>query len=400
MPATYGLERFSGFDNNIGVAAVPTIGNPVQVNLQQLLSTDMVDSFDFQFIFKGTTNGYTGTENLSPFFPYNFVQSLTVPYQSDALNIGALDGALWHMVWVLRKGNTKYQTPTWLADQQPVLSDGYDPTAQPSSGSYTIATSTAETYQFVLSIPTCLWFDRFYDLMTDSSGKSSPGVIDDVYVSPLLMSSTGRNITPNLQLNPLSGTTVDQSPFVHSGTNTTPLTWTDGGSTVTIKRRGWRQPGGGMPMPPIFPWAYNWTKTRVPIGSATVTFQFPNRGQLLCVVIRLFDPTLASGLGDVIPLANLQANGGGAVLSYGAGITKFNDSGLDITRRIYRQHGVILPEGHIVWDMYIETRSNMPGEVINTYNTAGVQVSLNFGTNTPGAGSYMDVASEWLTVVR
>jgi len=388
--ATFGLERFAEVDNANGIGAVPLISNSANVVVPQLNNTDILTDLEFYFQFKGSTNAYTGTGNLSPYFPYLFVQNIKVPYQSNSVSAVNMDGHLAWIISVLRGDNRKHMVNSLLGDQKPALTTGYSPSAQQwSSGGYTLAPSTAETYGFRLRIPTALYFSRFYD--TDNQGKL--GAIDDVYVSPLFMQSIGRSITPVVTLNPVNSTRYDRSPIVQTGSLTTPITWTDTGSTLTVRRNGFRQPGAGSALPPAFNWAYNWTVDQVNIGSSKVSYTFPLQGQLLCVVVKMFDPTLNAGAGGVIPLANLSS----AVLSYGAGIAKYQDVPGSLQDRMIDQQGVILTEGVFLWDMYDDTRSNL--DAINTYTTASVKLSLDFGGNTPGAGSYLLVASEWLTQV-
>lgn len=388
--ATFGLERFSEVDNANAVAAVPTTSTSANVVIPQLNNTDILTDLEFYFQFKGTTNAYTGTGNLSPYFPYNFVQNIKVPYQSNSVSAVNMPGEIAQVISTLRQNNRRFGNPISLGDQKFPLATGYSPAAQQwSSGSYSVAPSTAETYAFSLNIPVSLWFSRFYD--TDAQGKL--GAIDDVYVSPLFMQSIGRSITPVVTLNPFVNARYDRGVIVQTGTATTPPTWTDNGSTLTIRRNGYRQPGAGSALPPAFSWAYNWTVDQVSLASSKASYIFPLQGQLLSVVVRMFDPTLNSNAGGVIPIANLST----ATLSYGAGIAKYADTPASLQDRMMKQHGVNLTEGIFYWDMYADTRSNL--DAINTYTTASVKLALDFGTNTPGAGSYITVASEWLTQV-
>lgn len=388
--ATLGLERFSEEDSSVGIAAVPKTATSATIaGIQQLLNVDMLESLDFLFNFTGTANAF-GTEVISPWFPYIFINQLSVPYQSSALKVGELDGHQWWLVDALRGGNKPYNPSILLGDQQFILTTGYTPEANNvSSSTYTVTASVQNTYQFNLNVPIALYFDKFYDTMQNGQ----PGVVGDVYVSPLPMASTGRNVVPRLRLNPVENSTLDQGPFVN--TVGTALTWTDDGSTLTIRRNGWRQPSSPASMPPIFPWAYNWTTQRVNLDSSRVAQVLDVRGQVLSIICRFFDPTLASGIGGPIPVSDV-ANFG--KLTYGSGINKFYDTPNSMQRRIQNQHGWLPTEGVWIWDLYADTRSNC--DALNTYNTSGVQVAFDFGANTPGAGSYMDLQVEWLTAVK
>ena len=388
---SYGLAKFSEPDNIQGVACVPKTSNAQTPQLVPLNNTDIVTDFDFLFTFKGTSNAYTGTGNLSPYFPYNFVNQLKLPYQSNAVSAANQDA---HKLWlmdVLRRNNRRYGASGLLSDQKALLSTGYTPqTLLGSSGSYAIAPSTAETYQFRIKVPVAMYFDRFYD--SDASGKL--GAIDDVYVSPLFMSSIGRSITPVIQLNPVWGTRYDQSPLVQTGSLTTAATWTDNGSNLSIQRNGFREPDGAVALPPAFNWAYNIDYNEIAFaGTAKASFTLPLQGQLLSVTCVMFDPSLNSNAGGVIPVANINT----AVLQYGAGIAKYNDVPITLQTRMLENYGVLPTDGVFTWDMYSETRSNV--DAINTYTTSAVKFNLDLGSNTPGAGAYVGVLSEWLTVV-
>lgn len=389
------LERFEEPDTNDGVACVPTTSNPANVALVPLTNTDIIESFTFRFKLKTSGLGaYTGTDNLSPMFPYNFIGKLEVPFQSRSLAMGAMDGHLWFLANQLRKRNKKYSIDPDVAGQAAILSTGYTAQANLQSASnYSVAASTAEEYDFTLDVPAALYFEHFYDTLSDGKGSSRRVRYDEVYVSPFLMSSSGRSVIPILSLNPVQGSLYDASPLVHSGTATTLPAWTDSGSTLSIRRNGWRQPLSKANFPPLFTWAHNWFTTRYALSSAKFSQVIPSEGQVLAIICRMFDPTLNSGLGGMIPLSNLSS----LTLQYGSGIAKFNDTPSSVQRRLLQQHGYLPTEGVFIWDMYADTRSNL--DALNTYDTAGITIKLDFGTNTPGASSYIDVAYEFLTTV-
>ncbi|MGH7239556.1 MAG: hypothetical protein ACREHG_05765, partial [Candidatus Saccharimonadales bacterium] len=331
--STYGLERFSDFDSAVAVPAVPTTANAQPVVIPQLLQTDILTDVELYLQFKASGLGaYSGTLNLSPMFPYNFIGNFKFPFQSNSVAAVNMDGHLVNLITMMRSQNRKWRNPLTFGDQKFALATGYSPQAQlGSSSSYSVAPSTAETYQFRLSLPVSLWFDSFFD--TDAKGNL--GRIQDSYVSPLLMQSIGRSIVPQVTLNPVVASRYDRAPFVQTGTLTTAPVWTDGGSNLTMRRRGYRQPAAGAPLPPIFNWAYNWTLDQVNIGSALTSYNFPVNGQLLSCIIRMFDPTLNSGIGGMIPVANLSS----ALLQYGAGLSKYNDVPISFQDRMLDQHG-------------------------------------------------------------
>jgi hypothetical protein len=298
-----------------------------------------------------------------------------------------MDGHLWWLTNVLRNNNTEHALPVPYIQQTPVLSTGYTPEANiVSSSAYAnpVASATA-AYDFNLHVYPALYFDRFYDLSTD--GKMLR--FDQTYVSPFLMSSTGRNVIPVITLNSAFATQGDLGPLVIGGTQTTPATWTDTGSQIRFRRRGWRQPVNAALMPPLFNWAHQWFVQRNSLNTSRVQIPIPVEGQLLCIILRMWDNTTKLP----IPLTNLN----NLKLTYGSGLNKFYDTPVDHQDRIFRQHGLRLTSGLAIWDMYCDSKTNLHG--INTYNTASPLISLDFGSYTPPAGSYVDVCMEFLTLI-
>lgn len=380
------LERFDEPDTNDVVPAVPLGANPVNVPLVALTGADMLEAIEVYLTVKGTLNAFTGTLTLSPWFPYNIVQSLRIPYQSGSLVMGSTDGHLWAVTNWLRTNNQEYDAGQYI-QQKEQIATAYNPQANlVSSATYANPVASASPqYDFNFAVYPALYFERFYDL--SQSGQMLR--FDQTYVSPFLMSSTGRNVIPVITLNPLFGSQGDLSPLVIGGTQTTPATWTDGGSTVRFKRRGWRQPVNAALMPPLFNWAHQWFTQRNQLGTSRIQIPIPVEGQLLCVVLRMWDNSTKLP----IPLSNLSS----LRLTYGSGLNKFYDRPQDHQDRVYRQHGLRLTEGLAIWDMYADTKTNLHG--INTYNTASPLISLDFGSYVPPAGSYVDVAMEFLTLI-
>lgn len=380
------LERFEEPDTNDQVPSVPLPSNPVNVSLVALTGADMLEDIQVYFTMRGSFNAFTGTLTQSPWFPYNMVQTLRIPYQSGSLVMGSMDGDLWAITQWLRGNNQEYQANEYI-QQKEALATAYTPAANlVSSATYAqpVASATVQ-YDFNFHVFPAMYFERFYDLSQD--GKMLR--FDQTYVSPFLMSSTGRNVIPVITLNPLFGTSGDLAPFVAAGAQTTPAAWTDNGSQVRFKRRGWRQPVNAALMPPLFNWAHQWFVQRNQLGTSRVQIPIPVEGQCLCVVLRMWD----NGLRQPIPLETLSS----LKITYGSGLNKFMDRPQDHQDRFFRQHNMRLTQGLAVWDMYCDTRTNLHG--INTYNTASPLISLDFGSYMPPAGSYVDVMIEFLTLI-
>lgn len=384
------LERFEEPDTNDGVAAVPLVSNVSTVNLIPLTGADMLETIDVFYSLRGTFNAFTGTLTPSPYFPYNLIQNLGIPYQSGSLKLASTDGHMHWLYQLLRGANTP--DPSHYVQQAPLQVTAYSPMANlVSSTTYAAPTaSAAYALDFNFRVSAARFMRYFYD--TDAKGNLLQ--YENTFVSPFLMSSTGRNSIPTLTLNPIVGSSNDTGLFLHAGATTTMPTWTDSGSTVHFRRRGWRQPANASSMPPLFNWALQIYSTRFSLDSARVRMPMPTEGQLSAIVVRLYDPTLNAGVGGPIPVANLHQ----AIVSFGSGIAKYNDTPQSYQDRMMRTHGFLPTEGVLVWDFWKDSgRTNR--DVINTYNTASPLIRLDFGSYTPGPGSYADVGLEYFTLV-
>lgn len=385
------LERFEEPDTNDGVAAVPLSANVTTINLIPLTGADMIETVDVFYSLRGTWNAYTGALAPGPYFPYNLIQNLGVPYQSGSLKLASTDGHMHWLYQLLRGSNGPEQASSYV-QQSPLQVTAYSPMHNLVSAANYAAPVAGAAYQldFNFRVTAARFFRYFYD--TDQKGNLLQ--YENTFVSPFLMSSTGRNSIPTLTLNPLVGAQADNALFTHSGAITTPPAWTDSGSTVWFRRRGWRQPANAASMPALFNWAVQLYSTRFTLDSARVRLPMPAEGQLVCMTVRMFDPTLNSGIGGPIPIQNLQH----AIVSFGSGIAKYNDTPQSMQDRLIRTHGWLPTEGVLIWDTYQDSgRTNR--DVINTYNTASPLIRLDFGSNTPGPGSYADVGLEYLTLV-
>jgi hypothetical protein len=384
------LERFSEPDTNDGVSAAPLTSNITTVNLIPLTGADMVETIDVFFQLRGTWNAFTGALAEGPYFPYNLVQNLGVPYQSGSLKLASTDGHMHWLYQLLRGANAPDQAN--YVQQQPLQTTAYSPMQYLVSSSTYAPPVAGQPYalNFNFRVSAARFFRFFYD----ADAKGNLLQYENTFVSPFLMSSTGRNSIPTLTLNPMVGSAADNGLFTHSGANTTAPVWTDTGSLVFFRRNGWRQPANAASMPPLYNWALQLYSTRFSLDSSRVRLPMPTEGQLMAMVVRMFDPTLNGGLGAPIPIANLNQG----IVSFGSGISKYNDTPQSMQDRLVRTHGWLPTEGVLIWDSYKDSgRTNR--DVINTYNTASPLIRLDFGAYTPGPGSYADVGLEYLTLV-
>lgn len=412
-----GYEPFSIVEDQInGVAAVPKTSNTVNVSLNPLQNVDLLSDLDFIFDFKGTWNAFTQADAaVSPAFPYLFVGQLSVPYQSGSLRIwDGIDGDMGAAINMLRGDNRRHDR-RMMVDQVPLVKTAYSPTtsskSQPSQAqntnamysdtTFTAVASDAQEYTFRLRVPVAEYFEMYLDKVEAQSAQGGQPRVQinpysDVFVNFLAMNSTARAITPVVQLNPVVGTLINASPVVNNGAGTAP-TWTDNGSTLTVRREGIYNPTGGQTPPPSFPWAPNWKQVSVPLASSQFSYTFPPDGQLLACIMRFFDPTLTSVLttvGDFIPMS--QINQAGLIFKVGSGIVHYADTFQSNIERLLKQHGQLWHYGMVGWDFKAEERSN-GAYVVDTYEVSSPVVTCNLGTNTPGTGSTVTLALEYLT---
>lgn len=412
------LEPYVEYDTNKSIAAVPQTGNIVPVNLNPLHNSDYLTMLEIDVDIKGALGAYTTgggiTVAASPYFPYNFIGASQIPFQSGGLNIyGAgpqMDG---HALWMISELRRQHQFPMGVLGGQKVLAaTGYTPeTFGASSGSYVVpgSTAVATEYKWRLMLPISEWFATYLETVeaaqAGANGEPQLQIMmsPDRWVNPLPMASTGRGLVPVVNLNPVVGTRSDLSPVYKNGVIATPPAWTDAGSTITFKRHGFRTPADPRALPPYSPWASNWRAKRVPIGASTGSIPLDSAGQLLCIILRWFDPAASIGgvaVGAPIAISNFSQLGS-LQLVVGSGLTRFDDDCDSIEDRIARQHGIQLTQGCCAWDLY-----SMDGEyangahTINTYDTAAVQINYNLGSYVPGANAYCDVICEYLTAVR
>lgn len=411
-----GYEPFSVVEDQInGIVAVPTTGNAVNVQVLPLANVNLLSDLDFIFDFLGTWNAFTaGNNKASSGFPYLFVGSLSVPYQSGALRVwDGIDGDMGAIINQWRSDNRRHDR-RMMVDQVPLVKTAYSATASSegattatqnlnsmySDTTFTFTGSQASEYTFRLRVPIAEYFEMYLDKVESVSQQGSAPQVQinpysDVFVNFLAMNSTGRAITPVVQLNPVVGSLVNKSPIVTVGA--TAATWTDNGSTLTVRREGIYNPAAGQNPPPSFPWAPNWRQVSVPLSSTKFSYTLPPDGQLLATVMRSFDPTLttvATTAGDFIKMS--QINGAGLVFKVGSGIVHYADTFKSNIERLLRQHGQLPHYGVVGWDFKAEERSN-GAYVVDTYEVSSPTITMDLGSNTPGSGSIVDLALEFLT---
>lgn len=334
-------------------------------------------------------------------FPYNIIGPLGLNFQNqfDTINMpSAFAAMIMQMVRPSKWGwldNALEQNPSadnYSASPNQTTNSTFAPTVL-APANYVLSGASPQTYKFTLDLMPGMLFNLYYDLEEDGrlySHKISP---IKAWVTPQIMSGTNRVITPRVRVNQGVGT-GDVAP---AGYTAAPGTL-NAGATVTLgfRRKAIYQPAGIADTPPIFNWQYSRDFRRFSLsGVSSVDLPIPQIGQITAIVVYMWDPTLNTNVGGPIPIANVTE----CDVIYGSGLFKFQDKPLQNQRRFLRQHGLILPEGALVWDMAITDDGLITNAMaLNTLTTSGCIVHLDF-TGTQSSTAYCFMLIEALRYV-
>ena len=358
-------------------SAVDTLG------LIPFKQTDVVFGWEFETVITNTFAAGGGTAATSPYFPYNFLGITRLNMQNQYDTIYALSGidlALWQLIRPIRPYNMTqlYTVADTLYSNQSNLV---------SAGNYT---SASGTLNLRWELPAGLWFDEYYALQAD--GKVL-GRMGRVFVSPQYMSGTSRLVTPAIQYNPAIGTVLDNAPYQVTGGSPT----FSGTSVLKIQRTGVYQPQGAADSPPVFNWQYTRKAQKFSLsGLSSANLNVPLNGQILSIIVRLFDPAASSGKGAVIGLSNVTE----ADIVYGSGFYRAQDRPFETQAVMLALRKALPVDGVLFWDFATNQfgeRSN--AAALNTMNTSGIQVQLTF-SGAQSSSAYAVVLVEALTWVQ
>lgn len=381
---------------------VTTLASGSQTDAQfagNFKQTDVVMQWQMEVTLAGVqystlTNGVTSAQ-----FPYNFIGPFGLNFQNqfDTINMpSGFHAAILQMIRPSKWG--------WLQNpmEQFIAADIYS--QQPNNvtnttfgtgteTSYAISGSANQTYKFTLDLMPGMLFNLYYDLEEDGrlySHKISP---IKAWVSPQLMSGTNRVITPRVRFNQGVGN-GDVAPFGYTASPGT----LNAGATATLgfRRKAIYQPAGQNDTPPIFNWQYSRDFRRFSLsGVSSIDLPVPQIGQILSLWVVLWDPTLNTNVGGPIPIANVTE----VDLVYGSGLFKYQDKVLQNQRRTLRQHGLLLPEGVLGWDMAITDDGLITNAMcLNTLTTSGCTVHIDF-TGSQSSSAYCTMLIEALRYV-
>lgn len=391
-----GVTRWTQFhDANSPLVTAIAQGTQTPMTSQtNFRAVDIAFGWRWDVAWAGTYTAGTGTLNTSQYFPYNAVGpiKLSVTNLYNALDLqSGIDLAIFNAYRPFRKGNNFAQSVSTAPSAWP-----YSPqTNNVTAGNYTSA-STSMLLPYW--IPACVWFDEYFEL--DNNGTIMGPAWHNVPVTPLYMSGTARDITPEISTNAGFGANTDQGPVVAAPAGT--ATFTGGSITSNFQRIGMYATKNVEEMPRIFNWRYSLASKRITLGAVS-QFDFYNKqfipngggGQLMSMFIRFFDPAAgANGQGAAIDLSTVS----NAQMIYGSNLIRFDDTTRENEDRFYQQHNLRLPVGTWAWDLAQDFHGNTTNaELLNTYLT-DVQCHFNFGS-TLSSSAYAVVGTEYLTYV-
>lgn len=341
----------------------------------------------------GENAGVGGTVNQSPQGLYNLLNNfkLTVNKLYNPIDVySSFDLVMYNFYRPMLGNNLNGSGALYTAP----VGFPLNPVASPFTATPNSFTAASQTIP--MEWPVSIWFDEYFNL--DMNGNIT-GVAHRLPISPMYMSGEARVVTPTWQYASILAANADLGPFVKSGAFSTQPTVNDT-FVLSLRRQGIYASNNLATMPPVYPWRpaitsrqyspVNFAQVKIPLRVALN----PGGGQLLSVMIRLFDPALNTNIGAPVPLANVSS----IVLSYGSGIVRFQDSVIDMRQRFIDQHNIILPDGIIAYDLAIDDRQRLTNaRALNMYLT-DIFLQINF-SSAPSNTAYAVITAETLTYV-
>lgn len=389
-------------ENNYGTTTAESSGGATGVTnvvpVSQIIpfyQTDVAFGWKVQIVVtsSGNSAGAGGTVNNSPQAYYNILNNfkLTVNKLYNPIDVySSYELALYNFVRPMLGNNLNGSGSLYTAP----IAFPQSPATTPFTSGTEALTTTPITVPF--EFPVALWLDEYFNL--DMNGNIT-GVAHRLPISPLYMSGEARVVTPSWQYASILAANADLGPHVKSGAFTTQPTVNDT-FTFNVLRQGIYASNNLATMPPVYPWRLALTSRQYsPINFAQVKIPLrvalnPGGGQLMLLMVRLFDPALNSNIGAPVPLSGVSS----IVLSYGSGIVRFQDTVTDMRQRLMDQHNIILPDGVIAYDLGIDDRQRLTNaRALNMYLT-DVFLQVNF-SSVPAATAYAVIFAESFTYV-
>ena len=343
-------------DDTFGLGFTPSQGSQTNINgILPLRKTDVLSCVDAHFVMD-ITNGGTTAPTPSSYAPYSLAGSISVSSQNQVKFIDSVPGIdlfvvnQVHPVFPKRNISTPYTPPISVQNTIPGQ-------AAPTTAGYV---GTVH-----LTLPLGLWFENYLDIALANGAVMAPG--HGAFVSPQYMSGT-KTIQPKVTINPLIGTDFSNGLFFGGSAPTS-----TGTGVLNLRRNGWLQTAQQF-LPLVYGVQRNIVSQSVPIGSATKTkITLPEIGQVGWIGLRFHDPTSqANSLTPPVSTLSLKIAGG---------VYRFQDDPATNQGRLLSQHGVVLPQGTLGWDLWLDEhgrRNNKYG--LDTIHTAAPTVEIEMST--------------------
>lgn len=400
--ALFGVPGYTQYteqrDNNDGMNMVLAQSNAVDMvgaGAANYKDTDVVFWWDHDFAWTNTITPGTSAITTSPYFPFNLIQSMVLSVQNAYKPLEVLSGidaAIFQMLRPMRQNEFRNNL-----NANPALNWQTANIAQANLITGTGFASTSTAINWSMEVPTATYFDAYYHL--DKAGNPVAGVMQPqrCWVSPLYMAGSARWVQPQFRFAPLTVSNLDTGPFnIGAGTGT-------GAGSVkqAIRRSGvYASPNPAVLPQVMVPWQTRRKSTQYSIaGRSFVDIPISavaDPGQILSLFVRMWDPAANGGLGAPISISNVTI----FRLTYGSGLFRFDDTPLQAQKRIFNQHGILLPQGVLAWDLATDTFGRTVNQfALNTLTTAGVNIRIEFSA-AQSTSAYVVVGTEELVIVE
>lgn len=384
-------------ENNDGLQSTFSAGSQQSVQgIIPFMQSDVVyEWLMYCSVNETITQGGSGSITQSPYYPEIYLGpfQLNMQYQYPSIDVNSiLDLSLV----------TEYRPFDSSGDTFPVRRGAGVPSSLYSTQSdlvtsqtaYSPTSGSAETRSFLVEIPTCCWFDEYYELTETGDAISGPHT---GYVSPQNMGGYARVVTPTIKLNPLMNSGADGSPYTVTGSAPAPSA--TGTMTFGFSRIGVLGNVDSSVLPQATNWQYNIAHLRWAVGGVsktTIPINSIFAGQIMSIVVRLYDPTA----GAPIILANVLSNNTNAIqITYGGNVQRWTGNQQRMQWRFFNQHHYIPREGVIIIDFAKDRQGNITNSYcLNTLRTASVNMFLQFAS-TLSTTAYAEVTVEGLRYV-
>lgn len=411
VPKVGTSERFVPDSNNEDITTTLSSQSQSNANTQALDRLDIVRTLYLDFtITEAYTAGTGQTVTTSSLFPYNWVNLLTVQFES-AFKTFNLPGWLAAVVQQYRpargwKGNGVLTANGVNSQQGEQVTAAWTTNPQSVGLTGTGVARTTSPLNLFFEVPLAFEFDVYYDLDLAGNPTSAPQV--RAIVSPQYLSGTTRVVKPNVTYSPglvsPTGGELINGPVATTavtGGGATPTTFT-GSAELEVSRDGWFMPANIATTPRQYRWQYSRDYIQQSTnGQGTVTVPLDSdpagQGQILSLILAVWDPALNSGAGGIAPTSSIAS----IELLFGSKLQRKQQSIAVNAAEWLGQHGTLLPPGFFGWDLALDGSGRLTNEnALNTLITAGCQVRVTYNSGAaPSSTATIFTALEMLKSV-